>query len=123
MFFTAVKTLPLVNIDYPKDTRECIINLLFNFCCICQIFNNHIMTLQYFGSVPTRGLLICFSCIFLLMLLLHKSTKFHFVKKSPTPKISRKISVKGENHQDNTLTELKIDFTNISVLREVMIKG
>ena len=37
--------------------------------------------------------------------------------------ISRKNSVKGDNCQDNTLTELEIDFTNISVLREVMIKG
>ena len=103
-FFAPVKTLPDINIDYPKDTGEFV---------FARYLNNPIMT-------PTRGLLICFSCIFLLMLLLHKSTKFNSVKKSPKP---RKNSVKDENHQDNTLTELEIDFTNISVLREVMIKG
>ena len=81
------------------------------------------MALQYFGSKPTRGLLICFSCIFLFMLLLHMSTDFNFVKKSPTPMISRKISVKGENCQDSTLNELEVEFTNISVLSGVMIKG
>ena len=37
--------------------------------------------------------------------------------------ISRKISVKGENCQDSTLNELEVEFTNISVLRGVMIKG
>ena len=93
------------------------------FLEFARYLNNHTMALQYFGSGPTRGLLKCFSCIFLLMVLLHKSTKFNFLKKSPTPMISRKNSVKGDNCQDNTLTELEIDFTNISVLREVMIKG
>ena len=44
-------------------------------------------------------------------------------KPSPTPFISSKISVKDKFHQVKTLTELEIEFTNISVLKEVMIKG
>ena len=37
MFFAAVKTLPDINIDYPKDTGEFIFILLFNFYCVWQI--------------------------------------------------------------------------------------
>ena len=113
MFFAAVKHYLILTLTILKIQENSYLFYFLIFIVFARYLNNPIMT-------PTRGLLICFSCIFLLMLLLHKSTKFNFVKKSPTP---RKNSVKDENHQDNTLTELEIDFTNISVLREVMIKG
>ena len=114
MFFAAVKHYLILTLTILKIHENSYLFYFLIFIVFARYLKNPIMT-------PIRGLLICFSCIFLLMLLLHKSTKFNFVKKSPTPK---KISMKDENHiKDNTLTELEIDFTNISVLREVMIKG
>ena len=123
MFFASIKTLLTLTLTILKIQENAYLIYFLIFVAFARYLNSHIMALQYFGSGPTRGLLICFSCIFLLMLLLHKSTKFNFVKKSPIPMISREISVKVENRQDNTLNEMKIEFTNISVLREVMIKG
>ena len=77
-------------------------------------------------KMAKRGLLICFVYIFLLMLLLlqlKNSTRYDYEKYSPTPMISSETSVKGDIYEASTLSELEIEFTNISVLKEVMIKG
>ena len=103
------------------------------------------MLLLYLKSGPIRGLLICFSCIFLFMLL---SGHWTFTdstikeKHSPEPKsfyleatdssiekhsenssISSEIPVTDENSRTEMVPELNVQFSNISVLREEMMKG
>ena len=99
------------------------------------------MDFPYFKGGPTRGLLITLSCIFLFMLL---SGHWTFAdttilqKHSPKPKHfdiratesatehhpkSSELPLKDEITQANVLSDLVIEFTNISVTREEMIKG
>ena len=103
------------------------------------------MVLHYFKSGPIRGLLICFSCIFLFMLL---SGHWTFTKStikekhSPEPKsfylqptvssmekhsttstIAGDIPVTDENSRPDVLPDPRVEFANISVLREEMMKG
>ena len=99
------------------------------------------MDFPYFKGGSTRGLLISLSCIFLFMLLsghwtfadtkiLEKqsSQPKHFdirATKSATERYptSSEIPVNDEISQADVLSDLDIDFTNISVTREDMIKG
>ena len=91
------------------------------------------MDFPYFKGGPTRGLLISLSCIFLFMLL---SGHWTFAdttilqKHSPKPKHfdirateSSELPLKDEITQANVLSDLVIEFTNISATREEMIKG
>ena len=104
---------------------------------------------QNFKSGPIRGLLLSVSCIFLFMLLSciwtftsitdstiiekHSPEPKHFYLLSistessiekPSPTFISEIPVKDEISQtDDRLPDLEIEFSNISVLRNEMMKG
>ena len=72
------------------------------------------MALQYFKSGPKRGLLICFICTLCFIFFLgHEAIRDNI----------KSTLMKNETFQDNAVTEPDIEFTNISVLKEHMIKG
>ena len=101
------------------------------------------MVLQYFKSGPLRGLLICFSCIFLFMLLSSHwtYTTYHIISDrslvtsnlsdtraslAAAPGIERttyKNSIIKLISQADVLIDPSVELYNISVLREDMIKG
>ena len=99
------------------------------------------MDFRYFKGGATRGLLISLSCIFLFMFLSGHWTpkdKTILQKDSPKPKDFdilatesaserfpkfSKIPVDYEISQTDVLSDLDIEFTNIAVTREEMIKG